>query len=307
MNYSTNIFAVIVTFNASKWIEKCLTSILKSSIQIKIIIIDNNSSDNSIEILNSYNLEKLFILNKNIGFGQANNIGIKYAIKNDADFVILINQDVYLSENTIELLLKSSRNDVLQSALHLNFNQSRLDYNFKKNLFDLSNNNGELFEDSILNRERKQLYYCDFVNAAFWFIPRNIIEKVGGFNPLFFHYGEDVNYCYRIRFHDYKVAINPNTSIIHDRECFGNNKMFNKNYYLRQMLLLYTNIFYSNYSILKKSFVLNSKYILKLIYSLLVFDYKTFFNILYSYIILTFLIKQIIHSRKLEKKGQSWL
>ena len=57
-----------------------------------------------------------------------------------------------------------------------------------------------------------------FVNAAAWLISKDCLSVIGGFDPLFFHYGEDENYCQRARFHNIKIGIANFALIKHDRE-----------------------------------------------------------------------------------------
>ena len=83
MNNMSKVFSIIVTYNAlrNNWIIKCLESLQNSSVKSEIIIIDNNSYDKTIEVVEKNFPNVSCIKNqKNIGFGQANNIGIKYAL-----------------------------------------------------------------------------------------------------------------------------------------------------------------------------------------------------------------------------------
>jgi GT2 family glycosyltransferase len=85
------IYTIIVTYNGMKWIEECLNSILNSSIPVFIIVVDNYSTDGTIKFIKE-NFSKIILLqqNENLGFGKANNIGISYALKHNADFVFFI-------------------------------------------------------------------------------------------------------------------------------------------------------------------------------------------------------------------------
>ena len=65
---------------------------------------------------------------------------------------------------------------------------------------------------------KDDVYEIKFVNAAAWLISRNCIETVGGFNPLFFLYGEDNDYLTRVKYHKFKVGVYPDANIYHDRE-----------------------------------------------------------------------------------------
>jgi GT2 family glycosyltransferase len=65
-----------------------------------------------------------------------------------------------------------------------------------------------------------------FVNAAAWMMTRECVEKVGGFSPSFFHYGEDDNYTQRLQFHKLKLGVLPTSRIYHDREQRPPSKFF---------------------------------------------------------------------------------
>ena len=62
------------------------------------------------------------------------------------------------------------------------------------------------------------VYDLPFVNAAGWLISKECLMTVGGFDPMFFHYGEDDNYCQRVLFHEFKIGVLPNALMVHDRE-----------------------------------------------------------------------------------------
>ena len=213
------VYSIIVTYNGEKWIEKCLTSLNRSTIKTEILVIDNDSSDTTLSIIESkFPTISLAKLSTNIGFGQANNIGLKRAIENGADNILLINQDAYVSDTTIERLVEIQNSypefGVL-SPIHLNGSGTALDSGFATYA---SPQFGcyEFLSDSYLNK-LKNIYETQFVNAACWLISAGCVKKIGGFDPLFFHYGEDENYVQRVLFHGYKIGICTETSILHDR------------------------------------------------------------------------------------------
>ena len=127
---------IIVNYNSKKWIESCLNSIKHANLIDKTIIIDNGSQDESIVLIEqTYPQVELIKLGKNIGFGQANNVGIRKAYDAGADFVFLMNQDVYIKPDTIEKLIELSNNHPefgVLSPMHLNGDGTALDYNFSK-------------------------------------------------------------------------------------------------------------------------------------------------------------------------------
>lgn len=212
------IYTIIVTYNGEKWIRKCLTTIFKSSIKTGIIIVDNNSKDNTVTIIeNEFSEVILLKQTENLGFGQANNIGIMHALKQNADFVFLLNQDAYLQPNTIEKLINVSNNNPeygIISPIHLNGDASKLDKNFSNYV----KTNDALFCDALKSDFSKPIYEVSFVNAAAWLLPKKTLETIGGFDPIFYHYAEDDNYCQRVLYHGFKIGVVPNCYALHDRE-----------------------------------------------------------------------------------------
>src|SRR3569623_1941984 len=95
------IYVVIVTYNGMKWVDKCLHDVLQSDTNIKVVVIDNRSTDETVNFIKTnYPEIDLTETNENLGFGRANNIGIKQAVKANADYVFLLNQDGYVEKDT---------------------------------------------------------------------------------------------------------------------------------------------------------------------------------------------------------------
>ena len=89
------ILVVIVTYNGEHWMEKCIGSIMKSGVKADTYVIDNNSTDGTVAAVRVINPEAIIVESKeNLGFGRANNIGMKYALDKGYDYVYLLNQDV---------------------------------------------------------------------------------------------------------------------------------------------------------------------------------------------------------------------
>jgi len=291
----TKTFIIIVTYNGVKWLSKCLNSCIPYS----VVLVDNNSNDDTIKFV-SKNFPKVTILkqNKNLGFGAANNIGISYALNNDAAYIFLLNQDAYLESKTIEDLIEIHKQNTdfgILSPIHLNGNGKKLEYDFSKYL----SVNKELLYDAIKNSFTKQSYDVPFVNAAAWLIPKTTFEKVGGFDPIFFHYGEDDNYCQRILFHNLRIGIIPKTYIFHDREKKIKQKKIsgtkNLEYYERSYKQRFANINIQmeSYIVKLKQYLMKLvlKHLLKLNFNKALFEIK-------KYKLLNDLLPEIKKSRK---------
>lgn len=210
------VVVVIVTHNGIKWIDKCLSSCK----EYRTIVVDNNSKDDTVKFIKENFPEVTLIKQQsNLGFGQANNIGISYALNQGAEAVFLLNQDAYIFEDTIENLVefhKQNEEYGILSPMHLKSSKNMLDEKFE---YYLRNNTNVIFNtDSILKTSLKAIIEITFVNAAAWLITKECLKQVGGFDPIFSHYGEDDNYCQRALFHDFKIGVFTQSFIIHDRE-----------------------------------------------------------------------------------------
>lgn len=211
-----NIFTIIVTYNAMKWLDRCLNSLRASSIPTTVVVIDNGSTDNTIASIQTHFPEVvLFPQNKNLGFGQANNIGMRYALAHGASHVLLLNQDAWIEERMLETLLQFDDNNSLLSPIHMTGEGDRIDANFEKNAIRRSKEYVRYNEDQIKGMNAKYATYE--INAACWLLPRLILEEIGGFNPLFFHYAEDTDYLQRLHYHHKGVYFVSGTHCYHDR------------------------------------------------------------------------------------------
>ena len=239
----TKVYAIIVTYNAMKWVDRCLTSLANSSINVNTVVIDNCSKDETVAyIKDHYPLVHLIENKANNGFGQANNQGIEYAYKCGGTHFFLLNQDAWVELKSIQRMVEiQDKYDLaVVSPLHLNGKGENLDFGFyRMAMVDAWKNH---FLCDIALGQLKDYYIVGRVNAAAWMLKRSTIEKIGGFNPLFFHYGEDVNYLYRMMYHKESLAFIPMAFAYHDRDVVGNKKMFENRATISYLLNGYSNI-----------------------------------------------------------------
>lgn len=214
------ISTIIVTYNALRngWLYKCIASLQNSTTPTDVIVIDNASSDATVaEIKLHFPNVKLIASEENLGFGKANNIGIEHALKNNTDYFFLLNQDAWVEDDTIEKLANAFQKYTgfgVISPLHLTGDGSTLDLLFSKCL--TPGETPDILADALLGKEKE--IYEGRANAAAWMLSRDCVKTVGGFNPTFFHYGEDSNYFHRLKFHHLKLGILTTTHIYHDRQ-----------------------------------------------------------------------------------------
>lgn len=211
---------IIVSYNGEEYIHKCLSSLENCSLELNVIIIDNNSKDNTLQIIKEdFPHVDLIKSKKNLGFGKANNLGLVKAYKKGYDYFFLLNQDAWIQEGAIENAVKILEKDAsfgIVSPIHMNGTGDKLQGDFE--FFMEKDEDTNFLDHYRSNNLSSPIYEVDFVNAAAWIVSRNALQKVGLFHPLFFHYGEDDNYVNRLHSHTLKIGVVANSIIYHDHE-----------------------------------------------------------------------------------------
>lgn len=213
------ILVIVVTYNAIKWVDHCLTSLYTSSFKPDVYVIDNGSIDGTQSFVQKQFPQVRFLQNEvNLGFGKANNIGLQYAIDNNYEYVYLLNQDAWVMEDTLEKLISISKRYPkygILSPLQMNDIEKQMDSSFLNSVC-ISNSIKNILAD-MFSGQMKDVYDVPYIMAAHWFISRDCIKIVGGFSPSFPHYGEDNNYANRVIYRGYKIGIVPSLRVVHDR------------------------------------------------------------------------------------------
>ena len=238
---SYKIAVVIITHNGEKWIQKCLESVLKSSVSVDVFVIDNASTDETALILNEFKNINFEISRENSGFGKANNIVLKKVINLGYNCFFLLNQDTWIEEDTIEKLIIQQKNNPafgIVSPLHFDAAFEKLDLNF-----------ANYFSKKV--QITQHLFEVPFVNAAAWLVSAACFTKVGLFEPFFSHYGEDRNFSDRAYFHGFKIGIVDNAKIVHDRTII---RKFEKDLQQSKYIILNT-LININFSIYRSFFI----------------------------------------------------
>jgi GT2 family glycosyltransferase len=228
-----DVSVIFVNYNTCKMTLEAIASVYKftKKINFEIIVVDNNSKDNSvIEINNKF--PKVIILKntKNIGFGRANNVGMEVARGN---YYFLLNTDTYLLNNAIELFFDYMENNensdvaVVGGQLYKPNGNLSVSYGpfpnfklfikgsfwrhfYKKDFYDFEN-------QSKIVLENESSYEVDYVSGANYFVRSEVIKKVGAFNKKFFMYFEETELSFRIKkiIPNIKIILLPESKIVH--------------------------------------------------------------------------------------------
>lgn len=212
------LLTIVVTYNGIRWIDKCIRSLVDSSVPTDVMVVDNESLDGTAaQIRRGYPQVEVVGTGMNLGFGRGNNIGMRRALDAGADCVFLLNQDARVEPQTIDNMIRvhSAHEEYgVLSPVHLNGTGDALDSRFADYMRP---SRTPRFYSDLYCGTLGEVYDTPFVNAAAWLVTRRCIETVGGFDPLFTHYGEDEDYLNRVSFHGLKVGVVPSARIYHDR------------------------------------------------------------------------------------------
>jgi GT2 family glycosyltransferase len=225
MSSHSLISIILVNYNGADVLIDCLVS-LEKFIPIgghEIIIVDNKSQDNSINIVsNLFPDVKLIRLPKNIGFGAGNNAGVKVA---KGEFLFFLNTDTIFTSNIIphlmELISEDSHIGIVGPKLLFPDGTFQISFAPKigirgeflsKKMHENSQNKNNL---KIIEREIKQAQEVDIIVGAAFLIRSNLFNLLGGFDENFFMYFEESDLCQRARDKGYKILYTPHVSLIH--------------------------------------------------------------------------------------------
>lgn len=221
---------IIVNYNVKEFIYNLLPSLKKAGegIDYEVIIVDNASSDGSVESLKRDFPEiKLIPLENNLGFSKANNIGLREAA---GEYLLLLNPDTLLSEDTLRVMLGFFRSNpaaglagckilnpdgTLQLACRRSFPGPWVSFCKVTGLSTLFPKSRLFAQYNLTYLDEGQTYEVDAVSGSFMMMPRKVYEKVGGLDERFFMYGEDLDWCYRVQKAGFKVFYVHSTKIIH--------------------------------------------------------------------------------------------
>jgi GT2 family glycosyltransferase len=225
---------VIINYNTGNLTCDCIESIYRTyNNNAKIIVVDNASNDNSVDLIKSKYPDVLIIQNEiNYGYAKAVNIGMK---STTSELVIVCNSDVVFHEGSIniteEILIKNS--DIGVSGFQQFYPDGSIQRSYgmlpgwKLGLFDM------LLISTFIKRfinnspSKKEYIEVEYADGAALLIRKSIFDLICGFDEHYFFYTEEADYCKMVSDLAYKVVIIPNAHITHIRGASSGNSDFN--------------------------------------------------------------------------------
>lgn len=258
----TKVFIIILHFKGLKHTRDCLKSLRKlktENIEVQIVLVDNNSRDavklkKAIKKLSKLKI-KLIENKKNLGFAKGNNVGIRYALKNKADYLLILNNDTLVHEDTLAGLIKFAKKDekigivspLIYFAPGFEFHKKR----YKKS--DLGKviwyAGGIIDWKNILARHRgvdeidigryEKAVKTGFATGCCMLIKKQVFDSIGLFNPKYFLYWEDIDLSQRAKNKDFKIYFCPQAILWHKNATSTGSGGFLHDYYLTRNRLLF--------------------------------------------------------------------
>ncbi len=209
---------IIVNFNTKKLTLDCIKSIRNSKPNIKyeIIVVDNASSDGSVNSLKKLKIN--LVKNKeNLGFAKANNQGIKIS---KSKYILLLNSDTIIKKDSLETLVKFAQETkdagvIGSKLLNIDGTVQNSVFRFPTIWKSISH---YWFKNNILNKyapTSNTVTQVDAVVGAAFLITPEAIKRVGLLDERYFMYFEDIDYCRKINSTNLKVYYLPKSQIIH--------------------------------------------------------------------------------------------
>lgn len=212
----------IVNFNAGDFLVRTLASIekVKDEVNLEVFVVDNASSDNSIEKARKKFPNVKFIQNdQNLGFGRANNLVLKQ-IK--TEYVLILNPDVEIKRGVLtEMIAFMEKNqDVGLATCKVVFENGKVDLTAHRGfpnpwagfLYYIFKNDS-LYH--LTNLDLNTIHEIDSAAGAFMLTRKAVLEKSGFFDEDYFLYAEDIDLCFNIKKSGFKIMYVPTVSITH--------------------------------------------------------------------------------------------
>jgi GT2 family glycosyltransferase len=221
---------IIVSYNTAEYTKRAIQSVYDETTQtsFNIIVVDNNSPDNSVAVIRDNFPDVTLIESKeNLGFAGGVNLGAKAA---NSDYILLLNPDTLILEGAIDKIMHFSTQKVdagiwggvtLNNDLSLNPNNARAKLSFKTLLFSALGLSKAFRSSCFFNHDnygcwdRNSIREVDVITGCFFLTTRSLWNKLAGLDDTFFMYAEEADYCIRAIAIGYQPIVTPDARLIH--------------------------------------------------------------------------------------------
>jgi GT2 family glycosyltransferase len=211
---------VIVSFNARGDLERCLESLHATppAIAHEIVVVDNGSTDGSLEAARRWPDVRVLALGSNVGFAKGNNAGIRATT---GDAILLLNSDTVVPPGALDRLVAELDRDPAVAVVgpRLVDGSGRAELSFGRMIGPIN----ELRQKRLARRKgeveklTRQRHHPDWVSGACLLVRRADADAVGGLDERFFMYTEDVDFCAAMRARGRRILFAPDVEVVHLR------------------------------------------------------------------------------------------
>ncbi len=214
---SKKVAIILVNYNGEKFQNECIESIYNMDYDdYDIIVVDNNSTDDSVKILKErFKDIKLIETNENNGIAKGNNIGIEYALNNGYEYVLLLNNDTEVASDMLSNMIKKASENILVTC--------KMYYYQPNNVLwcaggKINWNRGTTIHfgmDEIDKFQYDESRFIEYTPTCCLLIHRSIFEKVGLMDEKYFLYYDDTDFCVRVNNAGFKIWYESSAKLWH--------------------------------------------------------------------------------------------
>lgn len=236
------VFIIVLTWNRKDLVLSCLRSLHKviTKYDLRIVVVDNGSVDNTINtVRKKFPIVKIIENRKNLGWSGGNNVGIKYALRLKAEYVVLLNNDTIITPDCIDFLIDGLRKEKKVGII----SPKILKYKSASTISNAGNFlNSHYYGIALGAGEKdkgqyKNIFYTDFVSGVVC-ARSDVYRKVGLFDESYFLYFEDSDFCLRAKKHGFLCKFVQKAVLYHmESATIGNNSPSHAYYNTRNHLL----------------------------------------------------------------------
>ena len=209
------VYIIVLNFNGSRWLKGCFEALRGTGYaNLKVLLVDNASTDDSLKIMEDHFPEfEVFRAESNLGFSEGNNIGIRKALDESADYVVLLNPDTRVTPGWLDKIIEVGEENPhigVLGAVQLSYDSE--DFNtWTRTAFP------RLLDILADTESAPPWISVEWVEGACMAVKREVLEKIGLLDPIYFAFYEEIDFCRRASCSGYEIALVPRSRIHHHR------------------------------------------------------------------------------------------
>jgi GT2 family glycosyltransferase len=215
------VYVIILNWNRKDDTIECIDSLTGMSYpNFRTVVVDNGSSDGSVEALKArFSALQMLVNSENLGYAAGNNVGIRFALQQGADYVLILNNDTVVDQHLLTRLIEvgeaNPQAGMFAPKIYSYWDRNKIaSAGSRKRWFPPGRVSiiGLGKKDSIAYDREQEIEYA---SGCAMLVRREVLETVGMFAPAYFVYWEDYDFCKRVRERGYKILYVPTAKMWH--------------------------------------------------------------------------------------------